>query len=84
MKIKRLTKKKGMWEFQLISEDHTLANLVRGLSWRHGGEAAYKVEHPLLGEPIVRVSAVDPKTVLKAVAKDMVKLSSEVEEAFSK
>jgi len=84
MKIKILSKKKNSWEFQLLSEDHTLANLIREFSWRHKGEAAYNVKHSLLGEPIVRVSASDPKAVLKAVSKDIVKLSSDVEKAFSK
>jgi DNA-directed RNA polymerase subunit L len=84
MRIKSLSKKKDSWDFKLVSEDHTLANLIKELSWRHKGEAAYKVEHSLLGEPIIRVSASNPKTVLKAVAKDIVKISSDVEKAFSK
>ena len=84
MQIRKLSKKANLWEFQLVSEDHTLANMIKELSWRHKGEAAYKVEHSLLGEPIVRVSASNPKTVLKAVAKDIVKFSTEVEKAFSK
>lgn len=84
MKIKSLSKKKDVWEFQLVSEDHTLANLIKELSWRHKGEATYKVEHSLLGKPIVRVKASNPKTVLNAVSKDIVKLSSDVEKAFSK
>ncbi len=84
MKIKRLSKKKESWEFRLSSEDHTLANLIRELSWKNKGEAVYRVEHPLLGGPVVKVSASNPQAVLRKVAKEIVRLSEAVEKAFSK
>jgi DNA-directed RNA polymerase subunit L len=84
MRIRILAKRKNDWEFQLRSEDHTFANLVRELCWENGGEATYKVEHSLLGEPVVRVISPNPGKVLRKVAKDVVKLSEGVEKAFSK
>ena len=82
MDIKRLSKKDGVWEFQLISEDHTMANLVKELAWSHSAEAAYRVDHPLIGQPTVKVVAKNPKTALDKVAKDIVKLSKSIQSAL--
>ncbi|MBR9689367.1 MAG: hypothetical protein GOV01_00520 [Candidatus Altiarchaeota archaeon] len=83
MDIKRVSKATGMLEFQLIGEDHTLANLIRELSWSNGAEATYKINHPLLGNPIVKIISKNPKTALQKVSKNIVKLSKDVEKAFS-
>ncbi|MBR9680567.1 MAG: hypothetical protein GOU98_01960 [Candidatus Altiarchaeota archaeon] len=82
MEIKKLSKKDGVWEFQLVSEDHTLANLVKELSWLHKAEAGYRVDHPLIGKPTVKVVAKNPKASLDKVAKDIVKLSKSVQNAL--
>lgn len=84
MKLRQLSKRQNSLEFQLRSEDHTFANLVKELAWKHGGEAAYRMEHPLLGEPKVKVISDEPKKVLQKVAKDIVGMSKKVEKAFSK
>ena len=49
MDIKRISKRKDVWEFQLIDESHGMANLIKELTWMNGGEAVYKEEHPLDG-----------------------------------
>ena len=82
MEIEKLVKKQNVWEFGLKSEGHSLANLVRELSWKFRGEAAYQVDHPLTGHPVVRVVADNPKIVLTKVSSEIVKLSRKVEKAF--
>jgi DNA-directed RNA polymerase subunit L len=82
MDIEVLNKKEGVLEFKLKTEDHTMANLIRELSWKFKGEAAYKVPHPLVGQPVVKIVAEDPKAVLSKVSKEIVKLSEEAEKAF--
>jgi len=82
MDIKKLSKRQGLLEFQLLSEGHTMANLIRELSWNHGAETVYQEGHPLLGQPVVKVSAPNPQAVLTKVSKEIVKLSADVEKAF--
>ena len=72
-------KSKNKWVFILESEDHTFANLVRELCWKFGGEAAYRVEHPLLARPKLKVVADNPREVLEKVAKEIQKLAKGVE-----
>ncbi|MBR9681552.1 MAG: DNA-directed RNA polymerase subunit L [Candidatus Altiarchaeota archaeon] len=82
MEVKMLSKKDNEWVVELTSEDHTMANLLRELSWENGGEAAYKLEHPLLGKPQLKVMAKSPKKVLEASSKQMIKMSNDFEKAF--
>ena len=82
MEIEKLIKKQNVWEFKLKSEDHSLANLIKEISWKFRGEAAYRIDHPLIDFPVVRVIADDPKVVLTKVSKEIVKLANEVEKAF--
>lgn len=82
MDIRKISKRKGALEFQLLNESHGMANLIRELSWRHNAEAVYREGHPLLGQPVIRINAPNPKTVLTKVSKDIVKLATDVEKAF--
>jgi DNA-directed RNA polymerase subunit L len=82
MEVKMLSKKDHEWVVELTSEDHTLANLIRELSWENGGEAAYKLKHPLLGQPQIKLVAKDPKKVLEKTTKQIIKLSKDFEKAF--
>ncbi|MBR9680195.1 MAG: DNA-directed RNA polymerase subunit L [Candidatus Altiarchaeota archaeon] len=84
MDIRFISKGKDRWEIELTSEDHTLTNLVRELVWEHKGEAAYKIEHPLVGRPSLFVTGKNPKKLLEASADQIVKMSEQVEKAFSK
>lgn len=77
-----LSKKDNEWEIELTSEDHTLVNLLRELSWENNGEAAYKLKHPLLGLPQLKVIAKNPKTVLEKCSKQIIKLSTDFEKSF--
>ncbi|HDR53462.1 MAG TPA: hypothetical protein ENN60_02195 [archaeon] len=82
MDIKLLNKAPNQWEVELTSEDHTLANLLRELSWQFGGEAAYKLEHPLLGRPRLKVAARNPKKVLTEASAELVNLGRDFEKTF--
>ena len=82
MDIKMLSKKDNEWVIELTSEDHTLTNLLRELSWENGGEAAYKLNHPLLGVPQMKVVAKSPKKVLEKTTSQIIKMSKEFGKAF--
>jgi len=82
MDIKMLSKKDKEWVVELTSEDHTLANLLRELSWENGGEAAYRLEHPLVGKPRMKVVARNPKKVLEKTTKQIIRMSKTFEKAF--
>ena len=61
MELKFTSKGKDRWEIELTSEDHSMANLVRELVWENKGEAAYRMEHPLVGRPNLLVTGSNPK-----------------------
>ncbi len=59
---------------KLIGEDHTLGNLIAKMALTHPNVklAAYTIEHPLEGSPVIRIitdGTVSPDTVLKEVIK---------------
>jgi len=82
MEVKMVKREDRRWEFILESEDHTFANLLRELCWNFGGEAAYRVEHPLLARPKVKVVAEKPQELLLKVTGEIKKLAQGVEKAF--
>ncbi len=82
MEIELVEKKDNRWVILLKSEGHTLANMIRELSWKFGGESAYRIEHPLLARPRVKVVGKDPKGIILKVAKEIQKMAGEVEKAF--
>ncbi|OIO25593.1 hypothetical protein AUJ14_03855 [Candidatus Micrarchaeota archaeon CG1_02_55_22] len=70
-----LNKEKDFLEIQFNGMDEGLANLlVEKLSASKTDFAAYSLEHPLTGNPIVRIKASSPKeelvTALKAIEKE--------------
>lgn len=83
-KGKLVLKKKAENRIELVlrGEDHTMANLIVKLAIRkpHVTYAAYRIDHPLVGEPIVIIATDgkrDPLDVLSEVMMDIVKLSDE-------
>ena len=82
MEVKMLSKKDNEWNVEFTSEDHTFVNLLREASWDNGGEAAYKLEHPLVGIPNFKVVAKDPKKVLEKANKQIEKMSRDFQKAF--
>jgi len=57
---------------KLVGEDHTIGNLIAKMALNHPNVrlAAYTIEHPLEGSPVIRIvtdGTVDPGQVLKEV-----------------
>ncbi len=57
---------------KLVGEDHTLGNLIAKMALTHPNVklAAYTIEHPLEGSPVIRIitdGTVPPDAVLKEV-----------------
>jgi len=72
MEINVLKQDKNLIEFEILDEDHTFCNALRKKLWENSDLdlAAYKIEHPLVSNPVmvVQTKKGDPKKVLsKAV-----------------
>ena len=57
---------------KLVGEDHTIGNLIAKMALNHPNVrlAAYTVEHPLEGSPVIRIvtdGTIDPSHVLKEI-----------------
>lgn len=57
---------------KLVGEDHTIGNLIAKIALSHPNVrlAAYTVEHPLEGSPVIRIvtdGTIDPGQVLREV-----------------
>ncbi len=86
-KIEIVKATKNRIEFKLKGEDHTMANLLVKLAIKkpHVTYAAYRVEHPLVGDLIVVLATdgtVTPVEVLKEVLHDVIRLSEEFRKAL--
>ena len=57
MEIEVLDKEKGKLRIKVIGEDHTLLNALRKELWsdKDTEVAGYKIEHSLIGDPILVV-----------------------------
>ena len=72
VEVKKLTDKEIV--LKLHGEDHTLGNLVAKLALRHPNVtmAAYQIEHPLEGSPVIRIVTDGSKDALE-VLKDVLR-----------
>jgi len=72
VEVKKLTDKEIV--LKLHGEDHTLGNLVAKLALRHPNVtmAAYQIEHPLEGSPVIRIVTDGKKSALE-VLKEVLK-----------
>jgi len=88
MEINWLTDEKNKIEFEIKGENHTLCNAVRQELWNveDTNIAAYKIEHPLVSNPvmIVETSKTDAKKALHTSIENLRKKVKELREAFSK
>lgn len=88
MDIKVVEDTKNKISVELTSEDHTLANLLRKTLWEDSNIdiAAYRMEHPLTGKPLLFVSTVQgtPRDALKKAAEKIEKRGKELAELFKK
>lgn len=80
-----LNKEKDFLEVQFNGMDEGLANLVvEKLAEGKADFAAYSLEHPLTGNPVIRVKASSPKEELVAALKATEKEVSEALAALEK
>ena len=80
LELVKRDEKRHRIELKLHGEDHTMANLIVKLAIRkpHVTYAAYRIDHPLVGEPVLIIATdgqVDPLDVLVDVLRDIWSLS---------
>lgn len=86
VEVRKITNKELV--IKLVGEDHTLGNLIAKQALNHPNVrlAAYTIEHPLEGSPIIRIvtdGEVHPLDVLKDVIKTSKELASELLEVLT-
>jgi DNA-directed RNA polymerase subunit L len=71
--MKIITDKKKELEIEITGETHTLCNALRKtlMEDKDVEAAAYVVEHPIIGEPKLYVSAKNPRKSLKKAAETL-------------
>jgi len=85
MEITVLNEDKEKIEIEIEGEDHTLCNALRTELWNQDVDmAAYKIEHPLVGEPVLFVSGKNPKGKLIKASSSLKKLFKSMKDDFSK
>ncbi|MBM4240732.1 MAG: DNA-directed RNA polymerase subunit L [Euryarchaeota archaeon] len=77
MKIIKDTKKE--LEIEVTGESHTLCNALRKILMEDKDviSAAYVIEHPIIGEPKLYVSAKNPRKSLKKAAETLISRCNE-------
>ena len=73
MQIEIITDKKNELEIELKGESHTICNPLRKILMEDDDVkyAVYSIDHPIVGEPILKIKAKDPKKSLKKAAKKL-------------
>ncbi len=69
--------------FKILGEDHTLGNLIAKMALKHPNVelAAYTIEHPLDGQPVIRIitdGSKDPIEVVIEVLRNTKVLTEEL------
>jgi len=82
MDVKLITKEKNMVEVEVDGADISLLNaLVEKLTNAKGVEmAAYKLDHPVVGKPVLMVKTKGASDASSVLAKALDELESETEE----
>lgn len=75
MEIEILNEEKGKMEFKLKGETHTLLNMLSKelFNDKNVDFAGYRVDHPLINEATVSVTAKNPKKAIKDAIKRLQK-----------
>jgi DNA-directed RNA polymerase subunit L len=80
-------------EFELVGEDHTIANLIAKYAVRkpHVKYAAYNIPHPLISNPVIVITTDgkrSPVDVLREVLNDIIRdaetMRKQLEEVLGK
>ena len=79
MEIKVIEQSKGKLEIEIIGEDHTLLNSVKEELTKDNSVkiATYKVEHPLVSNPVLYIEADKPEKALESAIKKIKKFYSD-------
>lgn len=69
MDVHVLSEEKDYFEVEFVDEGHTLCNFLRQELWENKDVqlASYRIKHPQIGSPILKVQAPKPRKVLLAV-----------------
>ena len=87
MEIKVLEKEKGKIKIEVIGENHTLMNALRKELWNDKDTevSGYKIEHSLVGNPILIVEhKKDPKKALLDAVERLKKKNKDFKSKISK
>ena len=89
MELKVLGKSKNRIKLELKGEGHTFSNALRKELWndKHVKAAAYAIDHPLVGNPVLIVetdSGENPKKALSAAINRLKKRNKEFQDKFKK
>lgn len=73
MKLKKLEKSKDKLALEVMGEDHTLLNLLRGNAWKQNADqASYLIEHPYLSTPKIIIRSKNPQKTLVDAAQEAI------------
>ncbi len=70
---------KNELEIEITGETHTLCNALRRalMEDKEVESAAYSIDHPIIGEPVLYIKAKNPKKSLKKAAESLKKQCDE-------
>jgi DNA-directed RNA polymerase subunit L len=87
MEIKVLNQEKDLLEFEVINKSQTYCNILRNALWDNQDidYAAYKQDHPLVGNPVmlVRAKKGSPKKAIQDTLESLKKRFADLEKEFS-
>jgi len=87
MKIRVLEKREKDLKIEIIGEGHTFCNLLRDFLLRNPNVefAAYRIDHPLVSNPIFYVKTKDggPEEALKKAAEEIIDALENFKKVFS-
>lgn len=89
MILKIVKKTEDQLELEVQGEDHSLCNVIRKslLEDKHVTHASYRIEHPLISNPIITVHTdgkESPEDALKESVKRVGEMAKEFRQIFSK
>jgi DNA-directed RNA polymerase subunit L len=78
-KMKVIKDTKNELEIEIAGETHTLCNALRRtlMEDKDVQSAAYSIDHPIVGEPVLYIKAKNPKKSLKKAAETIKKQCDE-------
>ncbi len=89
MNLKLVKKTEDQLEIEVEGEDHSLCNAIRKslLEDKHVTHASYRIDHPLISNPIITVRTdgkESPEDALRESVKRVGEMASEFRQIFTK